>query len=48
MRTLKRINVGLRGVMEAGVVAAFGYWGYHARWKWMETGGCSQRPTGFR
>ena len=24
------INVGLRGIMEAGIVAAFAIWGYHA------------------
>ncbi|MEJ2011703.1 MAG: YrdB family protein [Anaerolineales bacterium] len=26
---LSRLNLSLRGVMEFGVIAAFGYWGYH-------------------
>jgi hypothetical protein len=29
MRTLKWFNLALRGVMEAGIVLALGYWGYH-------------------
>ncbi len=28
--TLKWLNVGLRGIMEAGIVAAFAVWGYYA------------------
>ncbi len=26
---LKTINLTLRGIMETGIVLAFGYWGYH-------------------
>ncbi len=26
---LKWFNITLRGIMEAGIIAAFGYWGYH-------------------
>ncbi len=29
MSFLKWLNVGLRGLMEAGIVLALGYWGYH-------------------
>ena len=29
MTTLRTINLGLRGTMEAGIVLAFGAWGYH-------------------
>ncbi len=28
MVALKRINLALRGIMEFGIVAAFGYWGF--------------------
>ena len=28
--TLRWVNVGLRGLMEAGIVVAFAIWGYHA------------------
>ena len=28
--TLRWLNVGLRGIMEAGIVVAFAIWGYHA------------------
>ena len=27
--TLKQINLALRGLMETGIILAFGYWGYH-------------------
>ena len=27
---LRWLNVGLRGIMEAGIVVAFAIWGYHA------------------
>lgn len=26
----ERFNLGLRGLMEVGIVCGFGYWGYHA------------------
>lgn len=29
MRLLKWLNVGLRGVMEIGIILALAYWGYH-------------------
>ena len=29
MSVLKWINVAFRGIMEAGIVAALAYWGYH-------------------
>jgi hypothetical protein len=28
--TLSRINIGLRGIIEMGIVLAIGYWGFHA------------------
>lgn len=29
MTTLQRINLGLRALMETGIVCGLGYWGYH-------------------
>lgn len=29
MSPIKWINIGLRGLMEAGIVISFSYWGYH-------------------
>lgn len=28
LKMLKNLNVGLRGLMETGIVVAFGYWGF--------------------
>ncbi len=30
MTKLQWINLGLRGIMETGIILAFAYWGYHA------------------
>ena len=30
MEKIKWLNIGLRGIMETGIIFGFGYWGYHA------------------